>query len=59
MDNFSFDLHFYVDRHGQSCVSTTLPDGRKSRAVTAAQLSKAARELYSYLSTLRHDEQKK
>ena len=49
MDNSSFDLHFYVDRHGQCCVSTTLPDGRKSRAVTDAQLGEAARKLHEYL----------
>jgi hypothetical protein len=45
----SFDLHFFVNRDGQLCVSTTLSDGRKTRAVASRKLYEDAQAIRGYL----------
>lgn len=45
----SFEMNFFVDRHGQKCVSTTAADGSKTMHVSDSGLYDKAKDLHDYL----------
>lgn len=52
-DNPAFEMHFFIDRYGQRCVSTTDTDGRKTPAVVSEDLYHIAKSEHDYLRALK------